>query len=589
MKIEKAAFKQNLKTLFLNKPVYIFLIGFLFVNVILFLQHTEALKSFALLEKSFTLADAKEHHAIELLSNKFTCETKIIIPGCYNYIYALFVLFIFLEAFVIYNFIKNRRIIQKKILIGYSLLLQLLLIIPLLVITYAPYRAFDILGQQANKEIADSIQILISKENLNKLKIEDNLNVIAEKMDSGEKLPPLLEDDPKEQAILQILGIKQNKKDSLYKVSVIPYQAYYAPEISKEKEKIKFEALLFPDNTLIVGSVNRNILEELIPVLSDKIVRLKFNKYVMNIRVVPKVDVPSEKEYIAIRKMENEKIKNELLAYIQEIKDNIAYNESALSNNQLDIIEINREYDRYKAYGEGWLVDCRRELGAGHKDCIDGEKKFNSELQVLVADRQISEENIKNIRFYISEGQGYLVTAQKNYKDFTENPISAELEEGVFIFPNTIHLKYKPSNVHRFSRYLATAIHEYLHFYSFSTAPRMDLPRFLNEGITDYLTSTSIEDFLKYETEYSYVAYLNEVGIVEKLVLLITEDELKDIYFNQNENALKRAIDDILSEGIYDVVREKGNLLVTGGEDKETQERLKKQIYELLSKKVDKK
>ena len=151
MKIHLRAFKQNLKLLLINKKVFIFLIIFSIGNLFLHTQYVGALKSFALSEKVFSIADTQKSHAIDLLSNEFTCETKQAISGCYNYLYILLLLFILLEGFVIYSFIKNRRTVSKKILVGYSVFLQLLLIVPLLALAYAPYRAFDILGQQANK------------------------------------------------------------------------------------------------------------------------------------------------------------------------------------------------------------------------------------------------------------------------------------------------------------------------------------------------------------------------------------------------------------------------------------------------------
>lgn len=589
-KIYGRSFRQNVSILFVNKLTLIFFIIFVFLNIFIYVQYSETLKSFATLEKNFTLAEIikQQKPPVDFLSDNFTCQTKQSISGCNNYFYITLIVFILLEIFVIYSYIANRKRIKKKILILFSVILQFLLIVPILSLGYAPYRAFDILGQEASKEVVKSINLLNHKEELRKSAIKDSLVEVSKKIETENELPTFIEDDPKEQAILQILGIKENKKDSLYKTLIIPYQTYYAKEISKEKDKIKFEVLLFPNNTLIVSPVNRNLLEELSPVLADKIVKLKFDKYVFNIKTSPIFDVPSEKEYSIIRRQEEEKFKNSLLAYIQKVEDNITQNSSALSENETNIIDINKEYDRYKVYGQGWLADCRSYWGAGHKNCIDGEQKINSELQSLVDAKKISEENIKNIKIYIGEGRNYLYLAQKNYEDFLKNPNIPENEDGVF-FPlsNAIHLKYKPSNSYPFSQYLATAVHEYLHFYSYSysysyntNSRYSDLPKFLDEGITEYLALLSVEDFLKKQVGISYP---NQVEIVKRIEQIITGDELKNIYFSKNEDDLKKILDNTLSKGIYDILNEKGNLLFTiSDKDKKTQENLKKQIYNLL-------
>lgn len=575
--------KENIKTLFYNRAFFIFSAIFLLLNLILYIHYSETIKLFAQLEKNFTLSQiiAQQLPPGEILSNEFTCETKVTIPGCDNWFNISILIFALLEGYLIYSFRKH-KIIKKKILIAYAVILQLLLIAPILAIGYAPYRTFDILGKEANKEIIKSIDLLSNRESLRTLSIEDNLSVISKKIKSENKLPTFIEDDPKEQSVLQILGIKQNKKDSLYKVLIIPSQAYYAKEVSLEKNKIKFELLLFPDNTLIVGSINTNLLKELTPVLADKIIKTKLDKYVLNVKTSPVFDVPSEEEYSIIRKQEEERFGNSLLAYIQKVKDNIALNRSALSENETNIIEINKEHDRYKAYGQGWLADCKSYWGAGHKNCIEGEQKINSELQSLLDAKRISGENIKNIKIYIEEGQGYLYLAQKNYEDFLKNPNIPENEDGVFVpLSNLIHLKYKPSSSYPFSQYLATTVHEYLHFYSYNTSSRYsELPKFLDEGITELLTLVSVENFLNKQVGISYP---NQVEIVRRVEQLITGGELKNVYFSKNENNLRKILGDSLSNGAYDILIERGNLLfTTSDKDKETQESLKKQIYGLL-------
>lgn len=589
------SFKHSLKTLFFNKPAFIFLVAFLLANFIFFMQYVEALKSFALLEKAFTIADAQKVHTIDLLSNNFTCETKTTIPDCDNYINTLFILFILLESFLVYLFIKNRKIISKKILIGNSIFLQLFLVLPLIVVVYAPYRTFNILGQQANKEIINSISLLNNKENLEKSDIKYTLNTIRTKMGSEENLPILLEDDPKEQAILQVLGVTQNTKDSLYKVAIIPYQVYYAPEIIPQKNKIDFEVFLFPNNTLIVQSINRNLVEQLAPVLAGKLVKTKFHEYVKFVNIAPVVDAPEEKEYILIRKREDEKIKRryeESIAYldnyIRESAEIIQANQSIINSYPSNKQRFQKMYEDYIARLGNWYQECKSELG-DEPFCEEGKSKIDNNIKILKenieaveADKNQAEQNLKLQTIYKNEAIGELNNVRQNYQDFLENPVTAETEGGVFLSPNTIHLKYKFAEKYPFSYYLFTATHEHLHFYSYKTKDLSnELPTFIDEGITDYLTSIVIDDFLGKQTQY--IGYLNEVEIIKRFISEISEDKLKKIYFSKNEYKLEEFIDNTFPKGRYKQIKAKGNLLsLTMSTDKETQESLKRNILELL-------
>ena len=574
--------KENLKLFFLNKFFFIFLIAFIVGDILFFFQYKEALQSFALFEKRFIFSDVQDKHAINLLSENFTCETNQPIPGCYNHSYVFIFLFILVELFLIYSIIKFRKTFSKKILIGYSLFLQLFFVFPLIGLIIAPYKSFDTLTAQANRDISNSAHLLTNKEILATRGIEDDVDEIRKKLEKQKDLPTLVEDNPKEQALLQTLEIKQNEKDSLYRVSILPYQIYYAQEIASEKENINFAVLLFPNNTLIIHSVSSSVIENLVPILASSINKSSFSKYISKISSAPLVDLPDEAEYLSIRKQEEEKIKRVLTSQIQEAINAINSLDKYIAETEIYLKDTEVEYASYQNYSKSWLSDCSNSFGSSHSFCQDGKKTIEESLRALEENKRQAEnylEEAKNVRPSYVESIGL---AKQYYQNYINQPQFPELEAGVFVPPNQIHLKYQLSENYQFSYYLSTGIHEYLHFFSYHTSGDNSLPSFIDEGITDFLTTKELDEFLKKQTSYS--GYPTEIEIIKGMTKLTSEEEIIDIYFSKNEKTMRKQIEDKLIKGGYDLIKTKGNLLSSvPPHNIDEKEEIKKEIMELLS------
>ncbi len=577
-KVYLKSFGHNLKLLVFSKRFLIFFSLFLILDFFFSSEYLKALTSFSLTANIFSLIDPQTIHPTTILSNQFDCA----ISQCDPFRRILFALILLLESFVLFSFIRPLTKISKKLLGLYGVLLQFLFIIPILTLGFAPDIAVNSLNKRAEKDLITVIQQL---ENPSKNNIESDLSEIYKKISNQKNLPVIIEDFPKEQAILATLHIKKDKKESLYKAAVIPYQLAYSPELAQQKEKIQFQILFFPDNTLIVQSFNNEIIEKLIPVFAEKLVKSEFNKQIKQIATLPIVNVPNEKEYLVIRKQEEEKRKNELLTYITNIKNNMSLSQSAFSKNEANIKDVNAEYDRYKAYGEDWARNCKRDFG--DEKCREGEQTISSNLTNLL---NYKEENIqanKDIQINIQLAQSYLYTAQKSYEDFLNKPSIPENEGGVFVPPNTIHLKYFPLQKMLFSCYLITGVHEYLHFFSYATSNSNNvLPVFIDEGITDYLALVVNDSFLKKQTQCLGSGYPNEIEIIKTIIKITSEDKLQDIYFSKDENELENYIDNYFSKGMYEEVKNKGNLLdVYRSNDALAQVNIKEEIIKLLTNK----
>lgn len=577
------SFKATFRTVFISKIFLVFGIIFLLGSLLLYFQYTDTLKAFALSEQIFLVGDIEETHPIDLLSHKFSCDSASVNQKCNNYSYVLILLFLLLPLFAIFLLFRYWKKVSKIFLAVFLLLLQLLLIIPFAVLLFAPNSVFNALAKDANKEITKTLQVLITPEGRKKMGIEDNLQIMKDKLVNQKDLPYLAETDPRGEAILQSLGITHNNKNTLYRAAIIPYQVYFAQEIATQKERLNFEALLFPTNSLVVYSINEDVLEQLIPVLAEKIVRSKFEPYLKNLKTVPVVDVLEEEDYLAIRAKQKEKEKKRLETQVREIQNALNQLDASIEKEQRYVREADAEYSSYEARYRDWFADCVAVLGNDSQFCQDGKGKISENLQTILNDKRDAEKYVEEAKSVKPSYITNLELARHYYDEFLKNPNSPGFEDGIFLSPNMIYIKYQPSKDYPFTNYFSMAIHEYLHFFSFVTSSGDDsLPVFIDEGITDYLTVITIDSFLNRKTQY--ISYVNEVEIIKKIVEIISDEKLREIYFSKSEGQLKELIDGNLSKGKYEQIKSKGGLLSSVKFDDEiTKENFTKEILSTLS------
>jgi len=585
--------KQNLKFFFFNKIFLVFLVIYLLGNFFLYSQYTQSLKQFALNIKIFTLSEVVNYHPINLLADKFDCQ---IANGlCDNYSLLLISLFIILEGFVIYSIFKYRRTIRKRVILLYTLSLQILLIVPFLAILIVPYRLFPALTQQADKEIENSIQLLLNENERQKQGITNDLTLIERTIEANDSLPLLNVANPKEEAILQTMGITIESKDSLYRLAVIPYQVYFPEKPSLSKEKIEFEALLFPNNTLVPIKINKNLLTSLMPALTRKTVKKEFSKY--SKKSEPRIDTINSKEYLELRKIENEKIKKgiknhiiNLNNFIKESDGIIQINQGIINSYPSDKQNAQNEYENYNRKWGSWYQECKNQLGSD-PICEEGKGKIEQgigilkeNIQIVESDKNQAEQNAKLQLDYKNGAISDLYIAKENYQNFLKNPITPENESGVFVSPNQIHIRYDDEIEVPFSEYFSTFIHEYLHY--FSSQNINDLPTFLEEGLTDYFNEKFLQGFFKADSLENHLGYPNEVKILHKIAETIPEEKLMNVYFTKSESQFKNNFNTYFKTIGYErFINAVQQITFTNPKDTELKEKLTTEIIELLSQK----
>jgi hypothetical protein len=131
-----------------------------------------------------------------------------------------------------------------------------------------------------------------------------------------------------------------------------------------------------------------------------------------------------------------------------------------------------------------------------------------------------------------------LVLWQELRDEIAQEKELASFELGLFVPPNEIDVVLIDQSNYPTNMYIATLIHEYFHYISYSEETY--LPDFWEEGITEYLTEKVINEKLGFNDHYTYV---NIVPIIEEFVNDVGEEKILEIYFSKNnklaENVLK--------------------------------------------------
>ncbi|MFW5704035.1 MAG: hypothetical protein ACOCXQ_04295 [Patescibacteria group bacterium] len=259
---------------------------------------------------------------------------------------------------------------------------------------------------------------------------------------------------------------------------------------------------------LFVFQTNQTILQELAPIISQSILRRSFGSYIdyrpHSIKVLDKDDYVSYQEQ---RIVELEEQYNEYLEYLRtEIGRVNAY----LSENQTILANLSPN------------------------------DPYASDVQALI-ERYSLEAND-----YKSGLEQQLVIAERSYQDFKNNPVSPEIQAGVYLPPDQIVIRYFERTesakgfLHlSFSQYLYTILHEQLHL--FSSGPSSGLDVYLEEGITDYLATRTIRSYMGYEEilDDSYAGYPYEIRVVKQLLSRIPEEELLRVYFKNDPEGFR--------------------------------------------------
>lgn len=539
----KLSFWESIKYLFLGQKY--FYIIFAITNILIFIIYSYNLTLFALNVKEFSLADnLKNSYSATLLSDKFSCPSGYKYFVCGGYVLLFLALLPFIEIYIIRKIIVSWKKINKLTLLLYVPIMQVFVFIALLVLGYTPEIVFANLSRKAKNEIKKSIVFLNNPKELSKGGVVSSSENIANKIKSSSlENFTIVESNPLKGAVLSYLKIPKIGKDTLYKTIIIPYQLD-TPE--SKKIKLSFNILLFPDNTLVVNKIDKKMIEKLVPILTNKMVKLELKS--LTTSKSPNISFLNEIDYVVYQTKQEEKIKKEFESYIADLNNYIKESDTIIQTNQ-GVIDsypsakqkAQREYEEYVAKWSGWYQECKSNFGEDPY-CAEGKIAFDNGIKNLEAGIRFvnkigntAEKNLNIQIVYKNEALKDLEIIKQNYQNFLKNPITAVLQAGVFNPPNDIFIRYYDKEHKPLTYYLNAVLHEDLHFLSFS--PDYQLDTFLDEGFTDYLKLIILAKYV--EPEALLLSYPHEVAIVDGLTKYFPQEKLIQSYLDQNQTSFQ--------------------------------------------------
>lgn len=529
-----------LKKLFLNKSFYIFLSIFVLGNIALYSVTYNNQESLALNEKIYdTNVYLTNVVSEDLLLDKFNNEPYSSSQGYLIYSFLLLGLMLSIEFYILGSTIAYRKHSPKIYLVFYFLILQILVIFPPLVTNIASSHIISTLNAQAKVETAKQITLLSNNDSRRQLSIISSPEEIKKTLGQSSTPPIIVDEQTDSQAVIQSFQIQD--KDTFYRVVIIPRYL-----LTQNDLNLTFDALLFPNNVLVIKKATRDLLSNILPILSIKIVDSEMGQFLIS-KKEPIFNVLSDDAYNIIQTQKIEERKSLYLKYINDLKSSLADANRFIPQNQVDIKSLEKEKADYINRTNDILRDCESLYSID--ECKRWRDIVSNNIASYDEDLKSINEDLQTWLYLKPRLTNKLQQITKNYEEFLKFPITPELQAAVFNIPNQIYIKYYSEGdlIKRPSDYINAGLHEYLHFEAYKSLAY--LPLFIDEGITDYLANKLIDKYSSSQ-EVAY-HYPDEILIVQEIIKHIPEDKLIGAYFNQSENELKNLFESYYLKGTY--------------------------------------
>lgn len=268
---------------------------------------------------------------------------------------------------------------------------------------------------------------------------------------------------------------------------------------------------------LFVFDAPLSLIQELAPTVSEHLLRSRFGKHI-DARPAT-ITVSENLEYVVYQQQR-------IRAMYQDYEDQIATLESELA-----------EVDAYLAENSRFRAGIPS--SAPNADAV----------------RQLVDQYSQEARLYQQQLRLALDATRQQYQLLKENPVTPELQGGVYFYPDQIYIRYfnDESNIRAqtFSKYLYVILHEQLHLYSTGAG---GFETYLEEGMTDYLAYTTLVEALEYQQllDLSYTGYPYEISLVQAMMAKIPPEEMTEIYFAEDGAAYEQAFHQAFPEVPFD-------------------------------------
>ncbi|MBI5613426.1 hypothetical protein HY947_00720 [Candidatus Gottesmanbacteria bacterium] len=448
--------------------------------------------------------------------------------------FSFLVLLFILETYNGVLFWYFRKKLQVTVLFGIMIALHVILIVPPIGSVFIPQILVHRIVVSTDRDIEEKIQSAVLRKPGFFIGTNDVETELTKNSQSDIRI---IEDNPSLGFILSMYGVDLAKiQGSFFQMVVVP-----SVSIRHKDEVERFSSPVILDKgkgylyIFDLGGVSR--VRSFLQLLSSRIVRQTFSQYIKKLGE-PVVEILGEKEYVAVQKKRFSDILTGYQSHIQNLTRELAGINRDLANMKSLKGELSSERASYESTSHAWYAECISKRSVDHDTCKNGKKTMDESLRSYDTDQGTVEKNISTLTDARPQFEKEIALEESLYQDVASDPVTPELQDGIYYSPATIYIR-SHSETTPFHEYLATALHEYLHFASDTGET---LPAFLEEGMTEYLNNILLSSVLLRVTPNSLKrakeSYAKEVGIVKRLGEKMTDEKVVSMYFSKNVDPL---------------------------------------------------
>lgn len=321
--------------------------------------------------------------------------------------------------------------------------------------------------------------------------------------------------------------------------------------------KTPTEALIMYGDNLLITELKKSEIEAVSPTVTKLLVKQQLEpRYIKD---EPEVKVLSRQEYLKYRDDQINKQLEEVDGILAEIQKNINI---AYSNIQIDKNNIAEAQNLLASAPEKRDADYNYCKTAGYSsfyfgtfyryytdaECEAKRQEWDNYLAELEASIRQNQANLGYDQGQLAQYQEY----KKIFEDFRPyveaQKGSTPDELGLFEPERSVKVVLESTNNKAVGDYFATLVHEYLHYTSYVSEERQFTHRFFEEALTEYFSRKIIKDQLGLETGLGYPI---QVKVIEEISKKISENKLRDIYFNKDESTLVALLNEAYGSKFY--------------------------------------
>jgi len=344
--------------------------------------------------------------------------------------------------------------------------------------------------------------------------------------------------------VLARRNLKKEDKLTAYNGTILPLLVKF---VGKDNDGRTF--YISDTNSVVYTNFTKDKSDQIIIELAFNHLRHNKNPLVASIfksSKAPTVSYLDDEEYAPFVKRKQAEINAGIL---KDFQDLVSSNEKIVAECKAnDANNINLIAEQESDYQKNCVAS------ENYSDCAELKQKINENKGISQEATSVCQENKGVLASQDKELVDLKADIEQQSSDVLEEQ-KGELSNGIY-FPDiqNVYMRVIP-NQDAFV-YLNTLLHELFHHYSKGGS---ELPAFLNEGITDFQTLKSF-NLSDYEIAGSS-GYFKEVQVVFALLERIPEEELMNVYFNNNIVAFEQLFKKYFPEANYETFLSKGDAI----------------------------